>query len=162
MSETLVFTRRSSKGSPARYTLTLAFEMRQKSRLHVKLDSGEEAFLKLDRGPVLRNGDCLETETGERVEVIAAKEELSVIRSQDLLALTRAAYHLGNRHVPLQVRTGELSYLHDRVLDIMVTSLGFQISHEQGPFEPESGAYGGAHANTPGHGLFRHPPHSHH
>lgn len=157
MAEALVFTRRGKGDGNARYTLTLAFEQRQKSRLHVALDSGEDAFLKIERGPVLRGGSTLETDDGEAVRIVAANEPLSVIRSQDLLALTRAAYHLGNRHVALQVRKGELSYLQDRVLDVMVTSMGFELSHEQGPFEPESGAYGHGHAtHSHSHGLQSH------
>jgi urease accessory protein len=154
MVEALVFTRRGKSDDDAQFTLTLSFEQRQKSRLHAKLDSGEEAFLKIERGPVLRGGSTLATDAGQTVRIIAAKESLSVIRSQDLLALTRAAYHLGNRHVALQIRKGELSYLQDRVLDVMVTSMGFELNHEQGPFEPESGAYGHGHAtHSHGHGL---------
>lgn len=157
MSEAVVFTRRSKSDGATRYTLTLAFEQRQKSRLHVALDSGEDAFLKLERGPVLRGGSILETDDGQTVLIIAANEPLSVVRSQDRLALTRAAYHLGNRHVPLQIRKGELSYLQDRVLDVMVTSMGFALSHEQGSFEPEAGAYGQAHGmHSHSHGSHSH------
>lgn len=127
---------------PAETTLTLPFELRQKSRLRTWLDNGADVGLFLPRGAVLRHGDRLRTTTGLVVEVRAAAESVSTARTDDPLLLARAAYHLGNRHVPLQIDVGWLRYLHDHVLDQMVRDLGLAVVHEQAPFEPEAGAHG--------------------
>lgn len=115
--------------------------MRQKARLKSKLDSGEEVGLMLPRGQVLRGGDCLRTDDGIIAKVIAAEEEVSVASSNNQLLLAKASYHLGNRHMPLQIEEEYLMYLKDHVLDEMVKSLGLSITHEMRPFEPELGAY---------------------
>ena len=130
---------------PAQATLTLPFEQRQKSRLRTRLDNGEEVGLFLPRGTVLRHGDRLRAANGRVVEVRAAPETVSTARTDDPLRLARAAYHLGNRHVALQLGPGWLRYLHDHVLDGMVRELGLEVVCEQAPFEPEAGAYGGGH-----------------
>jgi urease accessory protein len=136
---------RLSEDLPVQATLTLPFDQRQKSRLRTRLDSGEDVGLFLPRGTVLRHGDRLRTTTGLVVEVRAAPETVSIARTDDALLLARAAYHLGNRHVALQIGPGWLRYLHDRVLDGMVRELGLTVAGEQVPFEPEAGAYGGDH-----------------
>src|SRR5690242_8758622 len=99
--------------------LVLPFELRQKSRLRTALSTGEEVGLNLERGFVLRGGDQLLADDGRVVEIIAALEHVSIVISDDSLQLARAAYHLGNRHVAVQVCTGSLRYLHDHVLDDM-------------------------------------------
>src|SRR5690348_5550342 len=86
--------------------LVLPFEARQKSRLRTRLASGEEVGLLLDRGTVLRGGDQLLASDGRVVEVVAAEEEVSVVTAADPWQLARAAYHLGNRHVAVQVGQG--------------------------------------------------------
>src|SRR6187549_3489761 len=86
--------------------LTLPFELRQRSRLRCLLDNGEEAGLILERGTVLRGGDRLQAEDGRVIVVLAAPEQLSVIGNDDPLLLARAAYHLGNRHVAVQILPG--------------------------------------------------------
>jgi urease accessory protein len=127
---------------PAETTLTLPFELRQKSRLRTWLDNGADVGLFLPRGTVLRHGDRLRTTTGLIVEVRAAPESVSTTRTEDSRLLACAAYHLGNRHVPLQIDAGWLRYLHDHVLDRMIRDLGLDVVHEQAPFEPEAGAHG--------------------
>ena len=129
----------------AQATLTLPFEQRQKSRLRTRLDSGEEVGLFLPRGTILRHGDRLRADDGRVIEVRAAPETVSTGRTDDPLLLARAAYHLGNRHIALQLGPGWLRYLHDHVLDGMVRELGLEVIGEQAPFEPEAGAYGGSH-----------------
>jgi urease accessory protein len=126
-------------------TLTLPFEQRQKSRLHATLDDGTEVGLFLPRGTVLRHGDCLCATDGRVIEVRAAPETVSTITASEPQLLTCAAYHLGNRHVALQIGSGWLRYRHDHVLDEMVEHLGLHVAVEQAPFEPEAGAYGGGH-----------------
>ncbi len=144
----VTLTRRLSVRREPQARLVLPFEARQKSRLRTQLEDGEEVGLLLDRGTVLRGGDQLLASDGRIVEVVAAAEEVSVVTAADAWQLARAAYHLGNRHVAVQVCTGSLRYLRDHVLDDMVRGLGFDVAAETLPFEPEGGAY--AHAGTQG------------
>ncbi|PTP51348.1 urease accessory protein UreE [Vibrio splendidus] len=123
--------------------LSLPIDSRIKSRLKVILDDGRNAGLFLPRGHILRGGEQLSSECGLVVEVKAAPETVSTVYCEDLLLLTRVAYHLGNRHVPLQVEAGWVRYQHDHVLDEMVEGLGAKVTTEKQPFEPEGGAYGG-------------------
>ena len=130
----------------ARESLTLAFELRRRARLRARLDSGREVGLLLERGLSLKHGDRLATRDGELVvEVRARPELLSTVESADRELLTRAAYHLGNRHVPLQIEPGRLSYQHDHVLDGLMHELGLHARVVEGPFEPEPGGYAGGH-----------------
>jgi urease accessory protein len=128
-------------------TLTLPFELRQKARLHTTLDNGDEAGLFLKRGETLRGGDILITESGEHIKVISADEEVSRVNSSDSHLLSRACYHLGNRHVPVEIHSTHIKYLKDHVLDHMIEQLGLTVLHEQSPFEPESGAYSHHHTH---------------
>jgi len=132
--------------------LNLPFELRQKSRLKVALNNGTEVGLMLPRGHLLRGGDCLRAEDGSIIRIEAADETVSTVRHSDPLMIARASYHLGNRHVPLQIGTGWLRYQHDHVLDDMVRGLGLEVSCEAAPFEPEAGAYGGGHGHSHEHG----------
>ena len=140
----------------AQATLSLPFELRQKSRLKANLDSGEEVGLMLPRGRVLRGGDCLKAENGMIIQLNAAEESVSTVTAPDTLTLQRACYHLGNRHVPLQISDNWIRYLKDHVLDDMVFSLGLSVMHEQAPFEPEVGAY-----HNKGHGHDHDHKHDH-
>ncbi len=124
-------------------TLSLTIDQRIKSRMRVRLDDGRDAGLLLPRGYILRDGDVLVSEDGLRVGIVAADEPVSTIYSSDSHLLARACYHLGNRHVPLQITPGWVRYQHDHVLDDMVAGLGLQVTSENAPFEPEAGAYGG-------------------
>jgi urease accessory protein len=123
--------------------VVLSFEQRQKSRLHAKLESGEEVALVLPRGNVLRGGDVVKTTDGREVEIVAAPEKLLHIESS---SLARIAYHLGNRHVSVQVGDSFLRIAEDHVLEDMLRRLGARVSHVEAPFEPEAGAYGHHHA----------------
>jgi urease accessory protein len=132
-------------------TLTLPFDERQKSRIKAVLNDGREVGLMLPRGTILRGGQCLRAEDGDTIRVEAALESVSTITSSDPLQLARACYHLGNRHVPLQIGEGWLRYQHDHVLDGMVRGLGLEVNCEKATFEPEGGAYSGG-----GHGHHGH------
>jgi urease accessory protein len=142
-------------------TATLTLDERRRSRLLLRLDDGGEAALTLPRGSVLRDGDRLRGEpAGVVVVVRAAAETLSVARTADHGLLTRAAYHLGNRHVPLQIGPDSLSYEHDHVLDDLSRALGLDVTVVSAPFEPEAGGYGsGRHGHGHGHG--HHHDHDH-
>ncbi len=122
-------------------SLTIPFDTRQKSRFAATTDKGKQVGLFLNRGHVLRSGEIVTGEAGYRVAIRSAAEAVSVLRSDDALLFAKACYHLGNRHVPLQILDSELRYLEDHVLDHMLAHLGVKVSHEVLPFEPESGAY---------------------
>lgn len=138
--------------------LSLPIEKRIKSRLRVVLDDGSEAGLFIPRGHTLRDGMQLKSECGKVVEIKAAPEHVSTIYCDNPLLLARMAYHLGNRHVPLQVTHHWLRYQHDHVLDDMIQGLGGKVQSEMAPFEPEDGAYGGS---SGGHQHGSHGSHQH-
>jgi len=127
--------------------LSLPFELRQKSRLRTKLASGEEAGLFLEHGSILRGGDCLRANDGRIVLVVAADEELMEAKCATPFELVRAAYHLGNRHVPVQIGDGWLRFQADDVLAQMLRGLKATVSKVSAPFEPEAGAYAGGHSH---------------
>jgi urease accessory protein len=132
--------------------LRLPYGERCKSRARHFLDNGEEAGLFLERGSILRDGDLLLADDGRVVEVQASEESVSTVHTDNALMLARACYHLGNRHVALQIGTGWLRYQHDHVLDDMLRGFGLQVTVELAPFEPEGGAYvSHAHANSHSH-----------
>ena len=125
--------------------LVLPFELRQKTRLRTQTTAGEETGLFLPRGAVLRDGDFLEAEDGRVVKVTARLEKVLQIGCSDPVQLARIAYHLGNRHVALQIGAGWLRIANDYVLRQMVEGLGAVVVLTDAPFEPETGAYGGHH-----------------
>ncbi|MEO8410807.1 MAG: urease accessory protein UreE, partial [Propionivibrio sp.] len=166
---------------PATDSVALAYDERKRSRLKVTLTSGEEAGIFLERGDDLHDGDRLLSEDGQTVvEILAAPEQLIEAVADTPLLFARAAYHLGNRHVPVQIlpepRGGRLRFQTDHVLAEMVRGLGCSVNDTEAPFQPESGAYG-AHAgghhhhdsdetehdklHNPGHGPHRSLPKIH-
>src|SRR5262245_49196342 len=106
----IVIEQRAGSETVATEWLALAFESRCRSRLRATLESGEEAGIFLPRGTVLRGGDRLLANDGRIVEVVSAAEKLMEARSDDPLLLARAAYHLGNRHVAVELRKGRLRF----------------------------------------------------
>lgn len=122
--------------------LELPFEQRQKSRQLVVLANGETAALALERGTVLRGGDFVSSQDGRLVRIKAAPEELYKIICATPHELCRAAYHLGNRHVGMELRDGNILIERDRVLLAMLNALGARVEEITAPFEPEGGAYG--------------------
>ena len=122
-------------------TLFLEYAKREKTRFKAVLDSGEFIGIKLPRGTVVRGGDHLRSELGRVVLVSAAREPVSTAYSDNPELLARIAYHLGNRHVWVQVGPAWVRYLTDHVLDDMVRGLGCEPVNENAPFEPEGGAY---------------------
>ena len=140
--------------------LRLPFESRQKSRLKTMLVSGEEVALMLPRGEILRGGDLVTASDGRVFEVVAEPEKLLHVESD---ALAKIAYHLGNRHVPVQVGQGFLRIAADHVLEEMVKKLGAKVKQVEAPFEPEAGAYAGGHQHDEmGHGGKIHEHHHDH
>jgi urease accessory protein len=155
--------------------LVLAFDERTKSKLRTKLESGEEVALNLPRGEVLRGGDLVTASDGRVLEIFSKNESLLNIECADSVALAKIAYHLGNRHVPVQVGKDFLRIGADHVLEDMVRKLGATVSSIEAPFEPEAGAYSGGHRHDemghggkihefgePGHVHDEHCGHDHH
>lgn len=138
----LYLTRRVETPAQTTASVTLPVDMRVKSRIKVTLNDGRQAGLLLPRGLLLRDGDILSNENGDEfIKVIAADEAVSVVRCADPFMLAKACWHLGNRHVPLQIMPGELRYHHDHVLDDMLCQFGLDVDFAHLPFEPEAGAY---------------------
>ena len=162
---------------PATDSVALAYDERKRSRLKVTLASGAEAGIFLERGDHLQGGDKLAAENGSAVvEILAAPEKLIEASADNPLLFARAAYHLGNRHVPVQIlpttNGGKLRFQTDHVLAEMVRGLGCTAGETEAPFQPESGAYGshGGHRHdndeapdlhAPGHGPHRSVPKIH-
>lgn len=154
-------------------TVELSWDLRQKSRFDAVDSAGRQLGFMLPRGTLLRGGDVAVVEDGSLVRVQAAPQAVLVVRTcpehgtpRDLL---RAAYHLANRHVALELQTDHLKLEPDHVLAEMLQSMHLVVSEEQGAFEPEGGAYTGAgqghahaqaHAHPHGHGHDDHD-HSH-
>jgi urease accessory protein len=134
--------------------LSLPFERRQKSRQRARLESGEEVAIALGRGEVMRGGDLVVAAGGQVIQVVAEREAVMHVECGSASALARIAYHLGNRHVPVQVGGGWLRFASDPVLEKMVAGLGAKVTPLDAPFEPEAGAYAPHHRhdNESGHG----------
>jgi urease accessory protein len=173
----LILNRRTT--AAATDSVALAYDERKRSRLRVTLASGREAGIFLERGDHLHGGDKLAAEDGSTVvEILSAPERLIEAVADSPLLFARAAYHLGNRHVPVQMlpteNGGKLRFQTDHVLAEMVKRLGCKVSDSEAPFQPESGAYGshGGHHHhgedeptpdlrSPGHGPHRSVPKIH-
>jgi urease accessory protein len=123
------------------YHLTLPFELRQKARFKTRLDEGGEVGLFLQHGNVLQHGDLLRSENGKVVRILAAREAVSEVRCSDPLLLAKLCYHLGNRHVALQIGKDFVRYQPDHVLDHLVSHFSLSVTHTEASFEPEIGAY---------------------
>jgi urease accessory protein len=151
------------------FKLLLTAEERTRTRYRCQAESGEEIYLNLPRGTVLRGGDCLIGEPpndqgassqgtgsqvtsdqgtgsqGKIVQIVAKAEPVITVRASTPLGLMRSAYHLGNRHGLLEIGPDYLRLSPDPVLEAMLHQLGVEVVTEVAPFEPERGAYGHAH-----------------
>lgn len=126
--------------------VVLPFESRRRSRQKLMLDNGEQVALVLNQGTVLRNADVLVADDGRLIVVQAALERVSRITAETARQLARAAYHLGNRHVLVEIGPDYLQIAHDAVLVDMLERLGsVTVNTVDQPFEPDVGAYGGGH-----------------
>ena len=131
--------------------VVLTFDERKKSRYRTQTSCGQELGWFIERGVILAQNDVLKCKDGILIKILAADEEVSDVTSHDDLLLMRAAYHLGNRHVPLQVEKSFLRYQRDHVLDEMVQGLGLKVEHVIQSFNPENGAYSGGHSHSGHH-----------
>ena len=148
-------------------TVTLDWDTRQKSRFDAADSSGRALGVFLPRGTVVRGGDVLVAEDGSLIVVLAAPQKvLRIVASNPSAAafdLMRAAYHLGNRHIPIELHAEHLKIEPDHVLADLMQSMGMQVQEVQEAFEPEGGAYGDSAllSHDHGHGPHHHHSHSH-
>ena len=153
-------------------SITLDWDVRQKSRFESTDSAGRQVGVFLQRGQVVRGGDVLVGEDGSLLKVLAAPQ--AVLRITHCTAhgtpfdLTRAAYHLGNRHVPIELQADHLKIEPDHVLAEMLRSMHLIVNEVSESFEPENGAYGEhggghhhGHGDTHGHDHHAHNDHGH-
>jgi urease accessory protein len=155
------------------YTVSLDWDLRQRSRFEATDSQGRQLGVFLPRGTVVRGGDVLVVEDGSLVRVQAAAQRVLRITACPThgspFDLTRAAYHLGNRHVPIELQTDHLKIEPDHVLAELLRAMHLIVTEVDEPFEPEGGAYGhGAlmghdhgHSHDHGHDHAHHHGHSH-
>jgi len=125
-------------------TVTLAYLDRHRRRIRLVSDSGAAFLLDLPRAQHFADGDGLELDTGGYLRVCASAESVLEIEAADRASLLRIAWHLGNRHLPLQVVGDRLRIREDHVIAEMLSGLGGRITRLEAPFDPEFGAYAGA------------------
>jgi urease accessory protein len=145
-------------------TVSLPWDVRQKSRFEATDSGGRTLAVFLPRGTLVRGGDALVAEDGTLVRVEAAPEAVMVVRAcaehGTPTDLARAAYHLGNRHIALEVQADHLKLEPDPVLADMLRAMHLIVSETQSGFDPEGGAYGET-AAARGHGHHGHDHHDH-
>mgnify|MGYP002714519176 CR=1 FL=1 len=122
-------------------SVTLAFDDRFRRRIQLNDDSGESFLLDLARAVVLNDGDALELDDGTLLAVRAAEEDLAEVRCPTPEALARIAWHLGNRHLPVQIAGDAVRLRWDHVIADMLTGMGAEVVRLRAGFTPESGAY---------------------
>jgi urease accessory protein len=157
-------------GAPAD-SVVLDFDERYRRRVAMTGVGGLEFLLDLVEATMLRGGDGLRLEDGRVVEVVAAPEPLAEIRAADTLALTRVAWHFGNRHLPTEITRKTLRIRRDPVIEAMAEGLGARVIALEAPFNPEGGAYAKAegdagqprgHDHGHAHDHHDHHDHDHH
>lgn len=133
-------------------TVSLDWDVRQKSRFQVEDSSGRVLSVFLQRGHVVRGGDVLVADDGSLIRIEAAPQALLRITTCPQhgtpFDLVRAAYHLGNRHVPIELKPDHLQIEPDAVLADMLRSMHLIVNKVDAAFEPEGGAYGAHHGGS--------------
>lgn len=143
-------------------TVTLSHDHRFRRRVRLTDDEGVPFLLDLARAVTLENGDGLALEEGGYIRVAAAVEALAEVRCADPTDLARVAWHLGNRHLPVEIRGGMVRLRWDHVIVDMLQGLGAEVTALDAPFSPESGAYAGDGGHHHGHSHHHDHDHDHH
>jgi urease accessory protein len=140
----LTLTQRNASNPDIAVNLTLALTASERTRSRHRFETEDGiVFLRLPRGSLVRDGDILVDETsGSLVRIVAKPEPVLTVYDSNLLNLLKAAYHLGNRHVPVEIAPSYLRLSPDPVLKAMLLQLGLDVKEEISPFQPETGAYG--------------------
>jgi urease accessory protein len=123
--------------------LTLDFDAHHRRRIRLTMDQGEEVLLDLPKAVAMADGDGLQLDDGRWVKIKAAAELIVEVRHKDLNQLMRLAWHLGNRHLPTEIRNQVLRIRPDHVIEEMLHGFGADLVKAQAPFQPEGGAYSG-------------------
>ena len=145
----------------ARFTATLSHADRHRRRLKLATDGGEPFLLDLQRPTRIADGDGLQLDDGSYVLVRAAAEDCSLVRCADPTAMTRIAWHLGNRHLPVQIVADGLLIRADHVIADMARGLGAVVEPRRCAFDPEAGAYAGDTGDQHHHDHDHHDDHGH-
>src|ERR1700751_1423268 len=124
-------------------SLTLDFDARHRRRIRLTGDQGEDVLLDLPQAVAMADGDGLQLEDGRWLKVQAAAEIIVEVRHKDPNQLALLAWHLGNRHLPTEIRDQVLRIRPDQVIEEMLHGFGAELMKVQAPFQPEGGAYGG-------------------
>ena len=142
--------------------VVLDFDERHRRRVAMRGVRGTAFLLDLAEAVALRGGDALELDTGALIEIVAAPEPLAEITGADPAATIRIAWHLGNRHLAVQLVGKRLRIRRDHVIEAMVVGLGGKVTAIEAPFDPEGGAYaGGGHDHAHGHDYAHEHGHPH-
>lgn len=129
-------------------TVSIDFDRRHRRRHVLTTASGAEILLDLPQAVRLRDGDGLALANGRMVRVVAAAEKLLEVHAHGPAELVRIAWHLGNRHLPVQLLGDRIRIRADHVIEEMVHGLGGHAHAIDAPFDPEAGAYAGGHAHA--------------
>jgi len=140
-------------------TLTLDFDERHRRRIRLTTDQGDDILLNLPKAVAMADGDGLQLDDRSWLRISAASESLVEVRHKDRHQLMRLAWHLGNRHLPTEIREGALRIRPDHVIEEMLRGFGAGLEKIHEPFQPEGGAYGASHDH--GHHHHQHD-HDHH
>jgi urease accessory protein len=132
-------------GGPPADTVRIDFDRRHRRRIQFRTEAGHDLLLDLPQAARLRDGDGLQLEDGRVVRVEARPEPLLDIHAHDAAGLVRIAWHLGNRHLPVQMRGDHIRIRADHVIADMILQLGGHVHAIEAPFDPEAGAYAGGH-----------------
>jgi urease accessory protein len=136
-------------------TLTLDFDARHRRRIRLTADHGEDVLLDLPKAVAMADGDGLQLEDGMWLKIQAAPESIVEVRHKDPHQLLRLAWHLGNRHLPTEIRDHVIRIRPDHVIEEMLRGFGADLLRVEAPFQPEGGAYGG-HDHVHGVGGHHH------
>jgi urease accessory protein len=123
--------------------LTLDFDGRHRRRMRLTTDLGEDVLLDLPKAVAMAEGDALQLDDGRLLKVRAAAEPIVEVRHKEPDQLMRLAWHLGNRHLPTEIRDQMLRIRPDAVIEAMLHGFGAELVKVRAPFQPEGGAYGG-------------------
>ena len=137
-------------------SLTLDFDARHRRRIRLTADQGEDIILDLPKAVAMADGDGLQLDDGRWLKVQAAAELIVEVRHKDPSQLVRLAWHLGNRHLPTDIREQVLRIRPDHVIEDMLRGFGADLVKLQAPFQPEGGAYGHGHPHDHDEGGHHH------
>ena len=123
-------------------TVTLDFDARHRRRMRLSTDQGQDILLDLPKTVAMADGDGLQLDDGNWLSIRAATETLIEVKHADRHQLVRLAWHLGNRHLPTEIRENSLLIRPDHVIEDMLIAFGAKLLKIEAPFQPEGGAYG--------------------